>query len=497
MFSLLAGGIAKIFSLSVFPFLAMGIVGGIIIGALPGLSATMGVAVLLPLTFGMSPDPAMAVLIGIYIGAIYGGSISAILLKTPGTPAAAATVLDGYQMADKGEAGRALAIAASASFVGGMVSTVVLITVAPTLAQFALRFSGPEYFALAVFGLTIIAGISGDHPLKGLMAGMLGLFIATIGLDPVTTYPRFTFGQLDLYNGLSVIPVLIGLFALSEAFVQLENLLDDEKSGAPRTFKHGGLSLKEFFHLLPTMLKCGLIGSGIGAIPGAGADIAAFVCYNEARRSSKDPEKFGTGIPEGIAAPESGNNGVTGGAMVPLLTLGVPGDAVTAILLGALVIQGIQPGPLLFTENASTAYGIFASLMVGNALMLLCGLLGVRLFCRVVEIPKKFIIPTIIVLSLVGSYAMGNNTFNIWVCLVFGIIGYFMQRVKMPASPVILAVILGPMAESNLRRAVMMYEGSYSFLWTRPITIAFLAMSALSLYSAYNRTKKARLKNNG
>lgn len=488
MFTLIANAFASVLSMSVLPFLVVGVVGGIVIGALPGLSATMGVAVLLPLTFGMDAGPAMAILIGIYIGAIYGGSISAILLKTPGTPAAAATVLDGNVMAERGEAGRALAISATASWTGGVVSTIVLMTISPLLARFALRFSGPEYFALALFGLTIIAGISGDEPIKGLLAGMLGLFIATVGLDPVTSYPRFTFSILSLYNGLSVIPVLIGLFALSEAFVQLEKL--NAAGGKVREFKHGGLPLVEFFRLLPTMLKSGLIGSLIGAIPGAGADIAAFVCYNEARRSSKHPERFGTGIPEGIAAPEAGNNGVTGGAMVPLLTLGVPGDAVTAILLGALVIQGIQPGPLLFTENAETVYGIFVSLFVGNCLMLICGLAGLKLFCRVVEIPKKFIIPAVIVLSLVGSYAMNNSVFDMWVCLIFGIIGYFMQRVNMPASPVILAIILGPMAESNLRRAVMLYEGSYSFLWTRPITVVFLLLAFLSLYSAWRRMRK-------
>ena len=486
MLSLLWNGLLTTFSFSVFPFLVIGVTGGIVIGALPGLTATMGVAVLLPFTFGMEATRALVMLCGIYIGAIYGGSISAILLKTPGTPAAAATVLDGYELARKGEAAKALSVSAIASFVGGLVSTVMLITISPVLASFALRFGAPEYFALAVFGLSIIASISGKSPVKGLLAGMLGLLISTVGLDPVTSYPRFTFGQINLYNGFAIIPVLIGLFALAEAFVQMEKIFETSQT-IDTHFKHGMVSLKETISLAPTMIKSALIGTFIGAIPGAGADIAAFVTYNEARRSSKRGNEFGTGCIEGVAAPEAGNNGVTGGAMVPLLTLGVPGDAVTAILLGALIIQGLQPGPLLFTKNADIVYGLFSSLLVGNVLMLLFGLLGVRLFCRVVELPKRIIIPVIVTLSIVGAYSMNNSIFDVWVCIGFGIIGYIMQKVDMPSSPIILAVILGPMAESNLRRAVLMYQGSYSFLWTRPIGVVFLVLAALSLYSSYRR----------
>jgi putative tricarboxylic transport membrane protein len=486
MLSLLWSGLQTTFSFAIFPFLVIGVTGGIVIGALPGLTATMGVAVLLPFTFGMEATKALVMLCGIYIGAIYGGSISAILLKTPGTPAAAATVLDGYELARKGEAAKALSVSAIASFIGGMVSTIMLITISPILAGFALRFGAPEYFALAVFGLSIIASISGKSPVKGLLSGMFGLLISTVGLDPVTSFPRFTFGQINLYNGFAIIPVLIGLFALAEAFVQMEKIFEGSQT-IDTNFKRGMVSLKETLALLPTMIKSALIGTFIGAIPGAGADIAAFVSYNEARRSSKRGKEFGTGCLEGVAAPEAGNNGVTGGAMVPLLTLGVPGDAVTAILLGALIIQGLQPGPLLFTKNADIVYGLFSSLLVGNILMLALGLLCVRLFCRVVELSKRIIIPTIITLSIVGAYSMNNSIFDVWVCIGFGVIGYLMQKVDMPSSPIILAVILGPMAESNLRRAVLMYQGSYSFLWTRPIGVVFLVLAALSLYSSYRR----------
>nr|WP_321500506.1 tripartite tricarboxylate transporter permease [uncultured Dethiosulfovibrio sp.] len=488
MIELILQGMKTALSLNVFPFLLFGVTGGIAIGSLPGLTATMGVAVLLPLTFGMESTRALVLLVGVYIGAIYGGSISAILLKTPGTPAAAATVLDGHSMAKKGEAAKALSISAIASFVGGTVSTVMLILFSPILAKFALRFGAPEYFALAIFGLSIIASISGKHPAKGLLAGMLGLLVATVGLDPVTSYPRFTFGQMHLYNGFSIIPVLIGLFALSETFVQMETFIPGEK--IKTTFKRGIISLKETISLLPVMLKSGFIGAIIGSIPGAGADIAAFVTYNEARRSSKEPERFGEGSPEGIAAPEAGNNGVTGGALVPLLTLGVPGDAVAAVMLGALIIQGLQPGPLLFTQNADVVYGLFASMLVGNLLMLILGLMGVRLFCRVVEIPKQVIIPTVITLSIVGAYSMNNSVFDLWVALGFGVIGYLMQKVEIPASPVILAVILGPMAESNLRRSVLMYQGGLEFLWTRPITVLFIVLAAISLVSSWIRARK-------
>ena len=490
MVALLLNGLHTTFSLAIFPFLVLGVAGGIVIGALPGLTATMGVAVLLPLTFGMESTRALVMLAGIYIGAIYGGSISAILLKTPGTPAAAATVLDGYELARKGEAAKALSISAIASFTGGIVSTVMLITISPILANFALRFGAPEYFALAVFGLSIIASISGKSPVKGLLAGMFGLLISTVGLDPVTSFPRFTFGEINLFNGLAIIPVLIGLFALAEAFVQMEKIFEPAQA-VDTNFKHGMVSLKETISLLPVMIKSAFIGTFIGSIPGAGADIAAFVCYNEARRTSKKSKEFGTGCLEGIAAPEAGNNGVTGGAMVPLLTLGVPGDAVTAILLGALVIQGLQPGPLLFAKSPEIVYGLFSSLFVGNILMLIFGLLGVRLFCRVVELPKRIIIPVIVTLSMVGAYSMNNSIFDVWVCIAFGGIGYIMQKVEMPSSPIILAVILGPMAESNLRRAVLMYEGGYSFLWTRPITVVFLALALLSLYSSYKRAHAA------
>lgn len=474
---------------SVLIFIITGVTVGIAIGSLPGLTATMGVAILLPFTFGLSANAGLALLLGVYIGSIYGGSIAAILLKTPGTPAAAATVYDGYSLVQKGQASKALSMSAIASFTGGFVSTIMLMSVSPYLAKFALRFSAPEYFALAIFGLTIIATVSSKNLIKGLLAGFFGLVIATFGMDPITSYPRFTFNHVALLNGFSVIPVLIGLFALSEALFQMENLAKAKKEKKKLKIDRNYVSIIELIKVAPTMFKSAIMGTFIGSIPGAGADISAFVCYNEAKRSSKEPEKFGQGSLEGIAAPEAGNNGVTGGSLVPLLTLGVPGDAVAAILLGALVVQGLAPGPLLFQQNPEAVYGIFTTMFIANLLMLIIGLMGIKIFSRIIEVPKNIIVPLIIFLSIIGSYSMNSSMFDVFVTISFGIIGYFMIKCEIPQSPVVLAIILGPMAETNLRKSILMYEGSYSFLYTRPITMIFLALAMISIISAYKKAK--------
>ncbi|KEI71478.1 tripartite tricarboxylate transporter permease [Endozoicomonas elysicola] len=484
MFELLLQGLQSTLQPSIFLLLLAGVTGGIIIGSLPGLTATMGVAIMLPFTFGMGPNASLAMLIGVYVGAIYGGSIPAILLRTPGTPASAATVLDGHQLVQQGHAAKALSISVVCSFMGGLISTIMLITLSPMLAGFALKFSAPEYFMLAVFGLTIIGSISSKSLVKGLISGFIGLAIACIGLDPITSTPRYTFGIMELYNGLSIIPVLIGLFAISECLLQSEQIVK-EASQKALTFSHKLFSYPEFRKFFPSALKSSLMGTCIGAVPGAGADIAAFVCYNEARRSSKNPENFGKGALEGIAAAESGNNGVTGGALVPLLTLGVPGDAVAAILLGALTIQGIAPGPMLFQNSPDIVYGLFSSMLVANILMLIVGLAGIKIFCRIVEIPKALIIPMIALLSVVGAYSMNNSMFDVAVALTFGLLGYLLTKIEIPLSPIVLAVILGPMAETNLRKSLMMYEGSWSFLYDRPIVLIFVLLSALSLYSTW------------
>ncbi|WP_456294610.1 tripartite tricarboxylate transporter permease [Vibrio sp. AK197] len=488
----LFNGLLTAFSPEVLPILIFGVVGGIVLGALPGLTATMGVAILLPFTFGMSSTPALVMLIGVYIGGIYGGSIAAILLKTPGTPASAATVLDGHTLAAKGQAARALSISAVASFVGGLISTIVLIAIAPLLANFALRFNAPEYFALALFGLTIIASVSAQNILKGLLAGTIGLLISTVGLDPISSVPRFTFGVMDLYSGINVIPVLIGLFALSEAINQIEKVIKEKRTEIPK-FDHKLLSKQDLKGMMPTAIKSGVLGTSIGSVPGAGADISAFVCYNEAKRVSKNPDEFGKGSIRGLAAAEAGNNGVTGGALVPLLTLGVPGDAVAAVLLGALIVQGLTPGPLLFAHSPDVVYGVFSSMLVANVVMLIVGLVGIRFFCRIIEVPKLLMIPIIIFLSVVGAYAINNSMFDVGIAIAFGILGFVLGKLDIPASPILLAIILGPMAETNLRKSLLMYENSWSFLYERPIALGFILLAAFSVYSTMKMKKKANL----
>ncbi|WP_058487036.1 tripartite tricarboxylate transporter permease [Defluviitalea phaphyphila] len=490
---LLVNGILSILNIKILGMIVFGVAAGIAIGALPGLTATMGVALLLPLTFGMEAELGILLLLGIYAGAIYGGSISAILLKTPGTPAAAATTLDGFEMSKRGEAGRALGLSTVSSVGGGIISVIMLTLISPQLAKIALKFSSPEYFALAMFGLSIISSISGKHLLKGLIAGVVGLLVSTIGIDLVTGYQRFTFGNINLFNGLSFIPVMIGVFALSQAFVSMEDAIS--KTNFKQKVNRVLPTKKDLKTIFTTVLRSGLMGTFIGIIPGAGGDIGAFVAYNEAKRFSKHPEKFGTGLPEGIAAPEAANNGVTGGAMVPLLTLGIPGDAVAAIMLGALIMQGLQPGPLLFKDHAQLVYTIFSGFFVANIFILILGLIGIRFFTKIINIPKYILTPVILILCIVGSYAINNNLFDVFVMFVSGIIGYLMEKLEFPASPVVLALILGPMAERELRKSLIMSEGDISVLFTRPISAVLLILAIITLFTPIIKSVIAKAKN--
>jgi len=485
-------GFATVMQPSMLGIIALGVLAGITIGALPGLTATMGVALLTPLTFGMNPVAGLSMLLGIYCGAMYGGSISAILLNTPGTPAAAATVLDGNMLARKGNAGKALWMATFASFCGGIFSALCLSFIAPELAKLALQFSSTEYFALAIFGLSIIASISGNQVVKGLIAGVFGLALSTIGLDPMSGYPRFTFGQAGLLSGISFIPALIGLFAVSEAFAAAEDML--ERAGINFKIAREWPSWTEIKGCLITILKGSAIGTFIGCIPAAGGDIAAFVSYGEAKRSSKQGEKFGTGVLEGVAAPESANNGCTGGAMVPLLTLGIPGDAVTAVLLGALMLQGLRPGPMLFKDHGDVVFAMFAAMFIANVFMLIFGLSGLRYFAKVVMVPKSILVPIIFILCVVGSYALDNSMSDVGIMLAFGVLGYLMKKLEFPVSPIVLALILGPMAEGEFRRSLVMSQGSYAIFFTRPITLLFFALTLISIVGAFISQRKNRAK---
>lgn len=471
----------NVLDIKVILVLIIGVAVGMAIGALPGLTATMGVALILPITFGMGPIPGMLLLIGVYFGAIYGGSVAAILLNTPGTPASAATAIDGYAMAQQGHASKALTVSTISSAIGGILSVIVLILVAPQLAIFALKFSAPESFALAVFGLSIISSIAGRFPLKGFIMCFVGLLIAAIGMDPIGGFPRFNFGSTNLMSGANFIAIMIGLFAASQAFKTIEESI--KKSTVIQEIHKEKLKWSEFKSLITTILRSSGIGTFIGMIPGAGGDISCYVAYGEAKRFAKKGDKFGEGEIKGVAAAETANNATTGGAMIPLLTLGIPGDAVTAVMLGALMVQGLQPGPLLFEHHADIVYTLFLGMLVANLLILIIGLPAIRLFVKVLSVPKIIIASIILILCVVGSYALGNNLFDVWVMLIAGLIGYFMNKHDYPASPVILALILGPMMESNFRRSLLIGDGDWSIFFTRPISAILIGLAIITLFT--------------
>jgi len=473
--------------------IALGVFGGIAIGALPGLTATMSVAILTPITFAMNPMTGISMLLGVFCGGIYGGSITAILIRTPGTPAAIATVFDGYPLAQKGMAGQALAMALFASFCGGMISAFILIFSAPILAKIALEFGPPEYFGLTVFGISIIASVSGRRLIKGLIAGVFGLFLSTVGMDPVTGVPRFTFGATAMLSGFSLIPVLIGIFATSEVFYQAVitqhgkgkiTLKEDTIRGI---FIPLSLIGKNFLNII----RSSLIGTFIGVVPGTGGGIAAFIAYAEAKRSSKYPEKFGTGVIEGVAAAEAANNATTGGALIPMLTLGIPGDPVTAVLIGAFMIQGLLPGPLLFQQQGRIVFALFAGLLIANIMMLGMGFLGLRFFAKIIKVPMSVLSPTILCLCFVGSYAVANNMVDVAVMLALGMVGFFMGRHDFPGAPIVIAFILGPLIEKSLRQSLTLSQGSWNIFVTSPICIIFLILTVLSVgFSLYRSYKK-------
>ncbi len=467
----------------VFLYMLIGVVAGICIGALPGLTATMGVALLLPMTFGMDAAQGILMLLGIYVGAIYGGSISAVLLHTPGTPASAATAIEGYKLSQRGEAGRALGVATLGSYIGGVVSVLCLVLISPQLAKLALKFSSAEFFLLAMFGLCIIGNISGDSVEKGLICGCLGILVATIGIDSVTSYIRFCpEGNYNFMGGISYIPIMIGLFAMSQAFENIEDIFTEEKEQIKVTnIIPKKEDLKALFRISPIT---GLIGTMIGIIPGAGADIGAFVGYDVARSMAKHPEEFGNGSIEGICGPEGGNNGVTGGALIPMLTLGVPGDAVTAIMIGALTIQGLTPGPMLFETNKVLVYTIFIGMFIANTLMCICGFAGIRVFSKVLSVPKVILTPIIFALCIIGSFAMKNSLFDVWVMLIAGVVGYFLGKAKVPTSPAILGLILGPMAEKNFRTALLKSGGDPTVFFSTVICWFFILLIVGSLFGS-------------
>ena len=432
----------------------IGVIVGVLAGAMPGLSPSTAVALLVPFSYSMESTQALILLTSIYIAANYGGSITAVLINTPGTPSAAVTTFDGYPLTKKGEAGKGLGMSLVASTLGGAFGTIILIFFATPLAALAVKFSSAAYFALALFGLATIASMGSQNMLKSLVAIVFGLLIKTIGIDPISGVSRFTFGIDDLYDGFNLIPALIGLFAVSVVFSKIEQWnmsgkkIDNVSNKLP--------TLVEFWQTKFVILKSSIIGTLIGIFPGAGATIAAFISYDFAKRSSKTPENFGKGSLEGVAAAEGANSSSVGGALVPLLALGIPGSATGAVLLGAFMLHDLNPGPLLFQENPEIVYGIFAGLIVANIAMLGLGLIGNRFFIKVISIPEKVMYPIILVLAIIGSFAVNSSLFDVGACLLFGIIGHIFRRFDYPVAPVVLGIVLSKMIEENFRRAVMM-----------------------------------------
>ncbi|MDR1533894.1 MAG: tripartite tricarboxylate transporter permease [Planctomycetota bacterium] len=463
-----------------------GVAIGIVFGAIPGLSATMAVALFIPVTYGMTPGNAMTTLMALYIGGVSGGLISAILLRIPGTPSSVATCFDGYPLAAKGEAAKALGVGIVFSFIGTILSILALMFIAPNLARFAIRFGFFEYFSIAVFSLTMIASLSGDSVIKGVFSGALGFMFATIGMAPIDSSRRFTFGSQELMSGFDVLPVMIGLFAVGEFIVaartaRLETAAAEILAPDMRNVRGFGFSLAEFVGQQWNMFRSALIGIGIGILPGIGGGTSNFLAYSVAKNQSKHPELFGTGIIDGVVAPETANNATIGGALVPLLTLGIPGDTVTAMLLGGLMIHGITPGPMLFDERPDLVYGIFAALTVSAIIMLFMEFYGLRIFVKLLAIPKNILLPVIFCLCAVGAFGLNNRAFDIWAIILFGIIGFGFSVFRVPLPPFILGFILGPMAETNLRRGLMLSRNDFLAVFSSGICIFFLALAFLSL----------------
>jgi len=465
-----------------------GVVLGILTGAMPGLSPSMGVALLVPFTYNLEPQVALILLVSIYIAANYGGSITAVTINTPGTPSAVVTAFDGYPLTLQGKGGVALGTSLVSSTVGGIIGTIILIFFSVPLARLAVRMHPAEYFALAIFGLTTVASLGGRNWPKAFVAAMLGLLINAVGIDPISGVKRFTFGTYKLFDGFALIPALIGLFALSEVFARIEEFKLDkgEEASIEKTYWP---TIREYWKLKWAILRSSVLGTLIGIFPGAGATIAAFLSYDLAKRVSKDKESFGKGNPEGVAAAEAANSSSVGGALVPLLALGIPGSASTAVLIGALMIHDLNPGPLLFTERPDIIYSLFAALLIANFVMLGLGLVGSRLWIKVTSIPKRVLLPLILTISIVGSFAVSYSFFDVASCIGFGVAGWLLKKYGFPVAPVVLGMVLGKLAESNFRRAVIM--GGYGIFFSRPASLILLVVALLSFAYPLYQTRKA------
>ena len=471
--------IAPILSSKLLIILFLGTLFGLILGVLPGLGPTTGGALILPFTITLDPLSAIVLLTAIYCAGTYGGAITAVLINTPGTPAAAATCLDGYPLAQKGEAGRALGMATFGSAFGGLFSVVVLVLFAPILANIAYEFGQPEYFALAIFGLTMLASIGEGSPIKNLIAGAFGILLSTVGKDVMASIDRFTFGVNELTEGIGFIPVVVGMFAMSELLVQsnLTNQIFERIA-----MKAVRLPSKDDFkYCFNTILRSSGIGSFIGILPAEGGTVASLIGYSEAKRWSKKPEEFGKGAIDGIAGAETANNAATGGAMVPTLALGIPGSATTAVILTGLIIHGLRPGPDLFKEQPEFLYGIFGAMFFANILFFIFGFFGAKIFARITLIPNRLLWPMIFTLSVCGTYSLNQSYTDVFLMIGFGIIGYVMRKFGFSVVPVIIGLILGQLVELTLRQSLVIFDGDWTLFFTRPIVVTFFILSVVAL----------------
>lgn len=475
-------GLAELMNFNTILFLFIGTLVGLIIGALPGLTGNMAIALMVPVTFTMDATTGLAFLTAIYCSSIFGGSISAILLGIPGTISSFATTLDGYPMALKGKAGTALGVSTLSSVFGGLFSAVVLMCLTTVLAEFALTFGPAEYFAVAVLGLSCIASIGGKSLTKGLLSGFIGLFVACIGMDPQTGVKRYTFGSISLLGGITMVAALIGLFGVISVLKSAEKSKAGNDVSKMPDVSGVWIGWKMCKKLLPTWLRGSIIGTVIGIIPGAGTNVATFLAYDVEKKISRDPDSFGKGNPKGVAAPESANNGVTGGSLVPLLALGVPGNATSALFLGALMLQGLSTGPVLFTDHADITYALFLAFFAANLLMWPLGLFLLRYMKTILSVPESLLGGIILAFCVTGVFSISSNPFDVFIVVLFGVIGYVFYKFEIPTAPLIVCLVLGSMAESNLRQALVASGGSLNFIWTRPITLVVLLVSVFSFF---------------
>ena len=489
-------GLEQAWQLQILLSALLGVMIGVVIGVIPGLGPAMAIALAIPLTYSMGPLIAISLMLGIYKGGTYGGSISAILINTPGTPAAAATTLDGYPLSLQGKSGKALNVALLGSVIGDAIGVFFLCILAQPLAMIALKFGPTELASLLLFALTVIAALSGNSLLKGLIAAGIGMLLATIGMDSVAGQSRFTFGSIALDDGLQIIPMVIGLFAMAEIFKQAEKVVT-KNSGAllppPSIKSDASVTWPEFKRCLPHFFNSSVVGTAVGALPGTGSTTAAYLAYALAKKRSKTPEEFGKGSVEGLAAAESGNNAVCGGALIPMLTLGIPGDVVTAILMSALTIHGIHVGPWIFQDNRVFIFTIFGMLLLSVLALYAVGKGSIVIFRRMAVLPQAIIMPIVFVLCVIGAYSTNYAMMDVWVMVFFGFIGYLMTKLDIPLPPLIIAFVLTPQWEQSMRLALMMSSGDFSTFLTKPISLCFLLLAAFIIIrvslSSYKRAR--------